>query len=117
MHIMCVIFDSRMSLNDQIAEIVKKSLRILGFVKNISSVFRNASTLVHLYKSLLLPIWIYCSSICLSHTQTALNELIAIKHKFLRFVSRRTPVPMHFFDHDYTAIRSFLRLPFLRNMF
>ena len=87
---------------DQISAVVKESLRIVGFIKNVS-------TLVHFYKSLLLPILTYCSSI--PHTQSALDELIAIEHKFLKFVSKRTPVPMHFYDHDHTLIRSTLQLP------
>ena len=45
--------------------LVNKCLRTLGFIKNVSRDFRCASTLVNLYKSLLLPILTYCSPICL----------------------------------------------------
>ena len=47
----------------------------------------------------------------------ALDELISIEHKFLQFLSGISWVPVHFFGQDYTAIRSFLRLPFLWNIF
>ena len=53
----------------------------------------------------------------IANTQAALDELIAIEHKFLRFVSKRTPVPKRFFDHNYTAIREYLRLPSLRKIY
>ena len=58
-----VMIDSTMSFDAQISTVVKKCLKILGFMKNASSDFRRLSTLVHLYKSLLLPILTYCSSI------------------------------------------------------
>ena len=63
------------------------------------------------------PILTYCSSIWLPYTQTAFDGLIAIEHKFLRFVSKLTPVPMLFFNHDYTAIRKFLHLTSLRHIY
>ena len=117
-----VCVDSSLQFKRQISFIVKKFLRILGLIKNVSRDFRSASTLVKLYKPLLLPILTYCLSIWLPHTQLAMGELISIEHKFLRFVSKLTPVQMHFFDHDYTSIRSYLnfmplRLIFLRNIY
>ena len=46
--------------------------------------------------------------------EALLGELIAIEHKFLRFVSRLTPFSMRFDDHDYTQVRSHLGLIPLR---
>ena len=43
--------------------------------------------------------------------------MIFIKYKFLRFVSKLLPVLMHFFDHDYTNIRNYLKLTPLRSIF
>ena len=109
--------DSKMSFNAQISAVVKRSLKILGFLKYVSSDFKRPSTLVHLYESLLLPILTYCSSIWLPFTQTAIDELISIEHIFLSFVSRMTLVPMLFFNHDYTAIHEYSCLPSLRNIY
>ena len=53
----------------------------------------------------------------IANTQAALDELIAIEHKFLRFVSKMPAVPMRFFDHNYTAVRKYLTLPSLRNIY
>ena len=109
-----VIFDSAMSFENQIQNVVNKCLKTLGFIKNVSRDFRSASTLVKLYKSLLLPILTYCSPIWLPHMETDLGKLIVIK---LRFVSRLTPVTMRFDDHDCTEIRRSLGLISLRNLF
>ena len=96
-----MIFDSAMSFENQIQNVVNKCLKTLGFIKNVSREFRSTSTLVKLYKSLLLPILTYCSPIWLPHTETALGESIAIEHKFLSYISRLTTVPMRFDDHNY----------------
>ena len=112
-----VVFDSKMTFGNQIEIVVNKCLRTLGFIKNVSRDFRSASTLVKLYKSLLLPILTFCSPIWLPHTENALSELVSIEHKFLRFVSKLTPAPMRFDDHDYTPIRKLLNLTPLRTIF
>ena len=46
-----------------------------------------------------------------------MGEIVSIEHKFLRFVSRLTPTPMRFDDHDYTPIRKLLNLTPLRTIF
>ena len=66
--------DFSISFDDQISAGVQKSLRILDFIKNVSSDFQSASTLMFLYKSLILPILTYSSSIWLLYTQSALND-------------------------------------------
>ena len=99
-----MVFDGKMTFGNQIEIVVNKCLRTLGFIKNVSGDFRSASTLVKLYKSLLVPILTFCSPIWLPHTEAAMGEIVSIEHKFLRFVSRLTPTPMRFYDHDYTPI-------------
>ena len=85
--------------------VVKKYLIILSFILNITLDFRNVSTLAHLYKSLLLPILTYSSSVWFLKTSTDFDRLIAIEHEILRIESRKIPDPIHFFDHHYTKIR------------
>ena len=79
--------------------------------------FRNASTLAHLYKSLILPILTCSSSLWFPQTSTDFYQLIEIEHKFLRFASRKTQNPMHFFDHDYTEMRRVLGITDFRYLF
>ena len=112
-----VVFDGKMTFGNQIEIVVDKCLRTLGFIKNVSRDFRSASTLVKLYKSLLLPILTFCSPIWLPHTKAAMDEIVPIEHKFLRFVSRLTPTPMRFDDHDNTPIQKLLNLTPLRTIF
>ena len=111
------IYDSSLSYDSQVKTVVKKCLRILGLIRNFTLDFRNVSTLVHLYKSLLLPILTYSSSVWFPQTSTDFDQLIAIEHKFLRFASMKTQNPMHFFDHDYTEVRRALGITELRNLF
>ena len=56
-----VIMDPTMSFGIQIQSVVNKCLRTLEFIKNVSRDLRVASTLVKLYKSVLLPLLTYCS--------------------------------------------------------
>ena len=112
-----VIYDSFLSFDSQVKTVVTKCLRILGFIRNITLDFRNVSTLAHLYKSLLLTILTYSSSVWFPQASTDFDQLIAIEHKFLRFASRKTRNPMHFFDYDYTDIRRALRITEFQNLF
>ena len=84
---------------------------MLGFIRNVACDFRSASTLVYLYKSLILPTLTYCATIWAPHTQIDLSQLISIEHKFLRFASKKTATPMHYFNHDFSNIRKILKLP------
>ena len=88
---------------------VKKCTRVLGFMKNVCN-FRNATTLVYLYKTLILLSSTYCATIWATHTQNDRSLLTAVEHKFFRFASRKTAASVHYFDHDYTNIRQILRL-------
>ena len=106
-----VIYDKSLTFEEQIKVVTKKCSKILGFIRNVTFDFRSPHTLAHLYKSLLLPVLSYCSPSWFPYTQTALSQLVAIEHKFLRLASKKTPHPMHFFDHNYDPIRQLLRLP------
>ena len=112
-----VIYDSALSFDQQTESVVTKCLKILGFIRNVTLDFRNVSTLVYLYKSLLLPILTYSSSVWFPQTATDFDQLISIEHKFLRFASRKTQKPMHYFDHEYTEIRKALGITELRKLF
>ena len=101
--------DASLNFVDQLKAVFSKCPRLLGFNRNVTLDFSNPHTIVCLYKTLILPILTYCIPIWCSKTETALKKLIAIEYKFLRYVSIKTSNPMHFFDHDYTQIRSLLK--------
>ena len=111
-----VTYGSTLSFDTQITQYVKKCTRLLGFIRNVTFDFRNASTLVYLYKTLILPSLTCCASIWEPHTQNNLSLLKAVEHKFLRFASRKTAAPMHYFYHGFTNIRQILRLPKLETL-
>ena len=83
-----------------------------NFIRNVTLDFNNPFTICHLYKTLLLtyrfPMW-------RPKTEIDLKNLISIEHEFLRCASTKTPNPMHFFNHDYTQIRSFLKIESFRS--
>lgn len=112
-----VLYDETLSFDNQIRVVCNKCLRIFGLIRNVTVDFKHVSTLVYLYRALMLPILLYCSSIWHPFTDVAMNMLVAIEHKFLRFASYKTDSPMHFFDHDYTEIRCKLGVISLRSLF
>ena len=77
---LCVILEAKMTFGNQIETVVNKCLRTLGFIKNVSRDFKSVSTLVNLHKSLLLPIFTFCSPIWFSHTEAAMSDLVSIEH-------------------------------------
>ena len=111
-----VIMDKSLSFREQSQVVIKKCLRIFGFIRNVTIDFNNLFTISYLYKILLLPIITYCIPIWYPKTENSLKELIAIEHKFLRYASTKTSSPMHFFEHDYTQIRNKLGLQSLRSL-
>ena len=111
-----VIMDSSLSFKEQLKVVVNKCLKIFGFIRNVTLDFKNASTIIYLYKTLILPIMTYCISIWCPKTENRLKDLIAIEHKVLRYASTKTSQPMHFFNHDYTEIRAQLKVMSLKQI-
>ena len=110
-----VVMDASLNYSEQLKVVIKKCLRLFGFIRNITLDFTNLHTIAYLYKALVLLILTYCIPIWCPKTDASLKELIAIEHKFLRYASTKNPNPMHFLDHDYTQIRYFLKIESLRS--
>ena len=111
-----VVYDSSLSFQDQINAVTKKCLKLLGFIRNVTLDFQQASSLVHLYESLVMPILSYCFPSWFPYSQVQLKQLTAIEHIFLRLASKKTDSPMHYFNHDYTQIRKILKIPKLETL-
>ena len=71
-----VIMDKSLSFREQSQVVVKKCLRIFGFIRNVTIDFNNLFTISYLYKILLLPIITYCIPIWYPKTENSLKELI-----------------------------------------
>ena len=104
-----VVLDTSLNFEQQLRVVVYKCLRLFGLG------LTNPHTITYLYKMLVLPILTYCITIWCPTTHIALKELVAIEHKFLRYVSSKKTNPMHYFDPDYTQIRAFLKIVSLRS--
>ena len=57
-----VLFDDDCSFTSYIEPIFNKAVRKLGFIKKTTVDFKLASTIIYLYKSLVMPLLTYCSS-------------------------------------------------------
>ena len=77
-----VIVDSKMSFGKQVESVVNKCLRTLGFIKTVSRDFKCTSTLVKLYKSLILSVLTYCPPIWLPHMEAALGGRLQSSKNF-----------------------------------
>ena len=112
--------DKSLSYREQLQVFIKKCIKIIGFIRNVTTDFNNPQTIVFLYKILLLLVLLniltYCIPIWCPKTETSLKELISIEHKVLRYTSTKTSSPVHYFDDDYTQIRTKLGLQSIRSL-
>lgn len=90
---------------------VKKSLRVLGYVKRHSSEFKNLDSIMLLYCALVRSILEYGSPIWSPYTNSTIEIIERVQKRFLRFVAYKLIITIN--QHDYTSIRSLLNLPSL----
>ena len=89
-----VIMDYRLSFEPQESAVIVKAMRLVGFIRRTTVDFLSPHTLLHLYKSLVIPIITYCSPVWSPYTQDSFIRLEAIQHKILRYMSCKTSRPM-----------------------
>lgn len=97
-------FDSKLTFDRHIDFVTKTVAKTVGFIIRNCKDFKNIQTLVNIYKTLVIPIFTYGSTVWFPSTQCRLKRLESAQHRFLRFLSKRTDSPMHFFSHDYSQI-------------
>ena len=110
-----VVLDASLNFDQQLEAVVSNCLRLFGFIRNVTLDFTNPLMIAYLYNTLVLPILTYCIPIWCPKTEAALKELVAIENKFFRYASTKTTNPMHYFNHDYTQIRSLLKIESLKS--
>ena len=91
---LAVIIDSSLSFKEQLKAVAHKCLKIFGFIRNATLDYKNASTIIYLYKTLILPIITYSIPIRCPKTENNLKELISISHKVLQYASTKTSYPI-----------------------
>ena len=88
-----------------------KSYRLLGFIYRVTREL-NVRTLLHLYRTIVLPILTYAYPIIWSpYEETDCQILEGVQHILLRMLSYKSGEPMHFSDHEYSPMASEFDLP------
>lgn len=100
-----------LNFQEHIERTVKKSLRVLGYVKRHSSEFKNVDSLKLFYCVLVRCILEYRSPIWIPYTNSNIEIIEGVQKRFLSFAAYKSNTTIN--QHDYTSIRSLLKLPSL----
>ena len=109
-----VTFSSDGSYKNHIQNIVKTSLRTLGFINRLSTNFKNPNTFLRLFYTLVRPTLEYVSCIRSPQTLNEIRLVESIQKKFLRRLAYLSGNPMQRTDHDYSNIKSNYEIMSLR---
>ena len=105
-----VLFNTKLSFDSHIDMISSKALNLLGFILRNNKSFSNSSSLIVLYKSLVLPVLTYASVIWTPYIKESIKKLEATQHKLLRHLAYRLHVPMNRFDHDFSSVSKYFNI-------
>lgn len=108
--------DSRLDFKTHIHKICAKASRSLGFLKLSTRSFRNATTIISLYKSIVIPHSLYCSPIWSQFLKINQSKIQTINHSFLRYLAFKSNFPLHRFDHNYNPITFKYRIPSITSL-
>ena len=111
-----LIFDSAVTFTPHIDYVTDKSARLLSFIKRTTVDFTSRTAITHLYKSLILPNYLYCCQIWSPFTNNQTNRLESCRHNLLRYLSYKANSPMNRFDHKYTDIAARFQLQSIKSI-
>lgn len=103
--------DTRLEFKTHIHNICNKASRALGFLKRSTRSFSDSSAIIILYKSLVLPHFLYCSPIWSPHLKYLNSKIQTIHHSFLRYLAFKSRTPFDRFDHNYNPISFKFKIP------
>ena len=106
-----IIYNNRFEFTDHVQSVVTNASKRIGFLKYTTKSFSNPNTLIHLYKTLVLPLLLFGSIIWAPQYAHSINRLESIQHKFLRYLSYKIGQPMDIFSHDYSTIARRFDIP------
>ena len=92
-----------------------ESYRLLGFIYRVTREL-NVTTLLHLYRTIALPILTYASPIWSPYEETDCQILEGVHHRLLRMLAYNSGEPLHFLDHAYSLVASKSNLPTLSSL-
>ena len=74
------LIDSELTFRDHIDHICARALKIVGFIKKTTADFKNCGAIIHLYKTLVLPVLNYASPVWSPHYAYEVNKLESFQH-------------------------------------
>ena len=108
-----VLIDSELTSRDHIEYICTRARKIIGFIKRTTADFKNCGAIIHLYKTLVLPVLNYASPVKSPHYAYEVNKLKSVQHTFLRHIAWKSGTPMDWRAHDYSRVMSQFKIPTL----
>ena len=112
-----VYLDSNLKYLGQFDYICSKALRNFGFLKKFTFHFKNCFVIIHLYKSLILPILLHVSSIWPPYLGNEVKRLEQAQHKFSCYLAFKSGRPLHLHDHENSGLMQKFKLPSLCHLF
>ena len=112
-----VTFDSRLKFDKHIEIVLSKASRMLGFVRRNTKEFKEVSTIIVLYKSLVLPYLLYACQVWSPSLIGQWKLLESLQHTLVRYLSCKIGRPMSFIDHNYTPLMTRFKLPTISQLF
>ena len=97
-----IYLDSKLNYICHIDYICAKTLKLLGFLRKFTADLNECFIIIHLYKTLELPILLYAASVWSSYLLCDIKKLESAQHKFLRYLAFKCGRLLHPFDHGYS---------------
>lgn len=86
-----VMLDAKLTFNEHIDQVKTKSLRTLGTILRNNLGFTNPQTFIHLFRTLVIPLLMYCSELWNGCTLSQNIKLENVQSIFRRFMARKFP--------------------------
>ncbi|OXU20777.1 hypothetical protein TSAR_014348 [Trichomalopsis sarcophagae] len=111
-----VFFDTTLTFGPHIDYVTSKASRQIDFIKQTTSDCKHHGTIAYLYRSLVLPILLYCSPIWSPFAKIASDRLESVQHLIIRYLAFKCNRTMSRFEHDYTDLAQFFNLPTIMSL-
>ena len=112
-----VIMNYRLSFEPQESAVIAKAMRLVSFIRRTTVDFLSPHTILHLYKSLVIPTITNSSPVWSPYNQDSFTRLEAIQHKILRYMSCKISRPMSYLDHNFEPLMRNYKLLSLKTLF
>ena len=99
------------TVHDHLDYVYKRAVKTLGFIKRTTFDLRHTSSIIYLYKTLVLPLLTYCSTILSPYQHTYIDKLEGIQLRLLRYLALESGTTMSYTDHDYSKLYFYFLLP------